>query len=373
MYDIDLKKFWENDNEAHKDNCFNPDAKQVALGIRMSEECIYAELGEEGDPWGKNKREKILELNKRYNDKSEKIVGKRLLRETILTKDESYPEIKRIGEIFGGTYKYIPNGGEWLSSDVRTPKELEKLLDRVDKLDLKDFIYPSNWEQEKKRIQDKYTIKPSVLGGVRGPVTLAMSIYGEENLIFLYFDAKELFERFSHTIKNVIIKMKEISHEEAGYTKNNAPHGFGFADDNCSLLNGEMYEIFGYPVLRDVFNKFSPNEGDNRFQHSDSEMEHLLSILSKVNLTGCNFGPTLKVDTIRKHMPNTRIDGQLAPFTFMNNNEEKIIAEIKRDCELIKNTGTRGLNISTAGSINNGSLLTSLRAVMYAIEKYGQY
>jgi uroporphyrinogen decarboxylase len=77
------------------------------------------------------------------------------------------------------------------------------------------------------------------------------------------------------------------------------------------------------------------------------------------------------VEEIRRHMPRTRIDGQLAPFTFMNNNEEAIIAEVERDCEMAKEK--RGLNVATAGSINNGSLLTSMRAVMYAIQKYGRY
>jgi uroporphyrinogen decarboxylase len=70
-------------------------------------------------------------------------------------------------------------------------------------------------------------------------------------------------------------------------------------------------------------------------------------------------------------MPTTRIDGCLAPFTFMNNDEDAIIAEVKRDCEMAKNS--KGLNVSTAGSINNGSLLSSMRAVMYAIQNYGRY
>ena len=72
-------------------------------------------------------------------------------------------------------------------------------------------------------------------------------------------------------------------------------------------------------------------------------------------------------------MPNTRIDGQLAPFTFMKNNEADIIAEVKRDCEAAKENDARGVNIFTAGSINNGSLLTSMRTVMATIQKYGRY
>jgi uroporphyrinogen decarboxylase len=79
------------------------------------------------------------------------------------------------------------------------------------------------------------------------------------------------------------------------------------------------------------------------------------------------------VQEIRKHMPRTRIDGQLAPFTFMRNNEADIIVEIRRDCDAARENDARGLNIATAGSINNGSLLTSMRCVMAAIQNYGRY
>ncbi len=70
-------------------------------------------------------------------------------------------------------------------------------------------------------------------------------------------------------------------------------------------------------------------------------------------------------------MPKTRIDGQMAPFTFMRNNEKDIITEVKRDCDMAKRS--KGLNIMTAGSINDGSLLTSMRTVMSTIQNYGRY
>ena len=161
--------------------------------------------------------------------------------------------------------------------------------------------------------------------------------------------------------------------EESGYTPENFPHGFSFADDDCQLMTPDMYRIFGYPVLKRVFAYTSPNPEDSRFQHSDSAMGHLLPLLADVKLTGCNFGPTLTVREIRKYMPETRIDGQLAPFTFMRNVEEDIIAEVKRDCEAAKENNLRGLNLKTAGSINNGSLLTSMRTVMAAIQNFGRY
>jgi len=370
MLDVDLEQFWKDDELAHKDNCFSPEAPQVALGIRMSEECVFAELGEEGNPWGYTPRERRLELNKRYNDKAEQIVGRRLLPETLQEPDAEFPYVKRIGEVFEG--KYIHNGvAEWLEGTVSTPAELEKLLDRVEKLNLREFMLPPNWESEKKRIYEKYGIKPPLLRHIRGPVTLATSIYGAENLIFLIIDEPDLAKRFSDVICKVIMGMAEIMDEEAGYDETNRPGGFSFADDNCCLLTPEMYEMFGYPILKAVFDRWSPNPEDMRYQHSDSDMGHLLPILGRLNFTGCNFGPKVLVDEIRKYMPKTRIDGCLSPMTFMSNDIDAIIREVRRDCEMAREC--RGLNLSTAGSINNGSLLTSMRAVMYAIQKYGRY
>ena len=256
----------------------------------------------------------------------------------------------------------------WL---MQHTQELEKLLDRVEKINLREFILPPNWESEKKRIFEKYGKKPSLWRSVRGPVTLAMSIYGVENLVYLIYDEPDLAKRFSNVISDVIFEMASIMDQEAGYEPGKAPGGFSFFDDNCCMLTAEMYELFAYPILKRMFDYWCPNPADRRYQHSDSDMGHLLPVLARLNFTAVNFGPKVLVNEIRKYMPKTRIDGCISPLTFMSNNEEEIIKEAKRDCEMAKET--RGLNLTTAGSINNGSLLMSMRAVMYAIQNYGRY
>lgn len=372
MYDLDLERFWVDDELAHKENCFYKDAPQVALGIRMSDECVFSELGVPGDPWGVTDPELRVKYNRMYNDKAEKVVGRRLLSERLYNPDASFPYIKRIGEIFGGIYQRRENTSEWLYSDLKTYDELEKRLDWIDRVDLAEYVLSVNWDYEKKRIYEKYGILPHCFTAIRGPVTLACSIIGEGKLIFMYYDAPELFRRFSDTIGDVIIRMIDLMNHERG---ERAPKtkSFSFSDDNCALLTPEMYEAFGFPVLKRVFDYVAPGESGNRYQHSDSAMEHLLPVLARLNLTGCNFGPTVTVDKIRKYMPDTRIDGCLAPFTFMRNNQEDIIAEVKRDCEMIKASGTKGLNLTTAGSINDGSSLESMRLVMQIIQNVGRY
>ena len=371
-YDVDVEQFWKDDQLAHEENCFSKKAPQAALGIRMSDECVFAELNEEGDPWGKTDPARQSELNKRYNDLAEQIVGKRLLNEKFPAPDEAFPVYKEPGEVLGGVSTF-EGGTFWLHSDIHTPLALEAQLDKIDRMNIRDFILPDNWESEKKRIFEKYGKKPGFFIDVRGPVTLATTIYGIEETVMLYYDAHELFLRFSETIKHVILEYIRIFAAENNVDVSAAPHYFCFRDDDCAMFTPDMYEEFGYPILKEVFETVCPLENHMRYQHSDSAMGHLLPILARLNLGGCQFGPNITVREIRKHMPKTRIDGQLAPFTFMGNDEEAIIAEVRRDCEMARENDARGLRVMTAGSINNGSLLTSMRAAMYAVQKYGRY
>lgn len=372
MLEVDLERFWKDDALAHEDNCFSMNAPQVALGISMSEECVFAELGESGSPWLETPRVRRLELNRRYNDKAETIVGRRLLPEWLPTPDMQLPRIRGIHEIFGG--RYVESGdSSWLLPSCSTPKELESILEDAELRirNLHDFCLPANWEDEKKRVFETHGVRPPLFRAVRGPVTLAMSLYGVENLIFLIEDEPDLAARFRNAISDAVFSMATLMDNEAGIGSTHRTAGFSFSDDDCCLLTPDMYEFFGFPILQRIFNHWSPRKDDMRYQHSDSSMGHLLSVLARLNLTACNFGPSLTVREIRNHMPKTRIDGQLAPFTFMDNDENSIIDEVRRDCEMAR--PERGVNLSTAGSINNGSLLSSMRAVMHAIQNYGRY
>jgi uroporphyrinogen decarboxylase len=134
-----------------------------------------------------------------------------------------------------------------------------------------------------------------------------------------------------------------------------------------------MYEVFGYPILKKVFDYCSPDENDFRYQHSDSDMAHLIPILARFNLTGVNFGPNVLVDMIRPRMPKTRIDGCIAPLAIQRNDEEELVRQVKRDCSTAVAGNWRGLNIAAAGLTTYGSRLSSLRLMMQAIQNFGRY
>ena len=198
-----------------------------------------------------------------------------------------------------------------------------------------------------------------------------MSIYGVENLVYLIVDNPDLAGRFRDLILRTMLERARILDEEAGHTPATAPHGFYFADDNCAMLNAEMYEFFGYPVLKGIFERYSPDPADMRGQHSDSDMAQHLPVFGRLGMTTVNFGPKLTVRQIRDHLPKAVICGQLAPFTFSRNEEIHIVAEFIRDFEMAREK--RGLVFTTAGSINSGSRLSGMRLIMAAIQEYGRY
>lgn len=366
--ELDLDQFWQDNQAAEQNNCFN-DGSKVALGIRMSEECIFDELGiKVSHPWDPQPRHQMQEWVKRYNDKAEQVVGRRMLREEWVPEQAEYPQVKRIGEVFGGRYVW-QNHTEWLEQSVDSYQQLEQLLDHVDRMDMREFMLPDHWEAEKKRIQREYGTRPPLLRHIRGPVTLACSILGSQELIYLIIDEPDLAKRFSNSIADAILRMAQVLDEEAGVTPEQAP-GFSFADDNCCLLNPEMYELFGLPVLEKVFARYAPRPEHSRYQHSDSDMGHLLPLLGKTDLTGVNFGPNVLVPEIRRYLPRARIDGCIAPFAFSRNDEAELFIQTRRDC--LDGLRYGGVNIATAGSINYGSSLQSLRLMMQVIQQYGR-
>ncbi|MHB9023924.1 MAG: uroporphyrinogen decarboxylase family protein [Armatimonadota bacterium] len=370
---LDAERFWADQDVAVADP-FGAHIPQVPLGILMSGECIYDELGIPEDYWRYSQdQEWRLELNKAYNEKSAAIVGRRLLSEEWRDPALEYPSRKQLSDLFEAENIWVPGTWSWwLQESAHTEEELAALLDRVEARlqNLRSFLLPENWDEAKARLT-ALGVKPPLYRGQRGPVTFATSIYGVENLIFLILENPDLAARFRDTILRAMLAIAGLLDEEAGYSPETAPHGFAFLDDNCYLLTPDMYEFFGYPILKAIFDRYSPAPGDSRYQHSDSAMGHLLPILGRLNMTGVNFGPTVMIEDIRAHLPRAVIYGQLAPFTFSRNDEEQIVAEFLRDFAMAREK--RGMVFATAGSINNGSRLTGMRLIMSAIQHFGRY
>jgi len=369
---VDCEAFWADEDIAGADP-FGDHIPQCAMGIRMSGECVYDELGIPEDYWryGHDPQWR-LQLHRDYNDKAEQIVGRRLLPEgEPAPADRRYPPVKGLPELFECETVWR-SGSWWIEPAVHSEAELAALLDRVEARldDPRACFLPENWDAEKTRLQ-ALNVQPPLYRHQRGPVTFATSACGTEDFIFLLHDNPDLAIRLRDAICHAMLARIQLLDREAGYAPGEAPRGFSFADDNCCLLTPRMYELFGYPILEAVFSHCAPDPGDWRFQHSDSPMAHLLPILARLDFSAVNLGPEVKAADIRYHMPRTSIHGQLAPFTFSRHQQQRIVAEFLRDFEATRDT--RGLVFATAGSINNGSRLAGLRLIMAAVQRYGRF
>jgi uroporphyrinogen decarboxylase len=371
---LDFSAFWARNDRAAKDP-FSEKCTHLPLGVFMSDECVFDELGIPPN-WRRLLHDDAYHagLCRAYNDAAEKAVGRRLIQERLLgDRDPERPRVKELSDIFEAKSEWIDESWSyWIHSSASNPDELSALLDRVERVleNLREFILPADWTEQRSRAIAAGKTLP-LYRHQRGPVTFATSIYGVENLIFLILDNPDLARRFSGLICRAILERARVMDEEAGYSDSQAPRGWSWADDNCALLTPPMYELFAYPILERVFARYAPGPADRRFQHSDSNMEHLLPVLGRLGFTEVNFGPTLPISAIRKHLPRAVIQGQLAPLVFSRNEEVNIVAETLRDFEMSREK--RGVVFSTAGSINAGSRLSGLRLIMAAIEEYCAY
>lgn len=371
---VDLDRFWK-DNEAACADPFGADIPQCAFGAACTWECVFDELGLPVDyrryqtdtAWA-------LDVARRYNDRAERIVGRRLLNETPRDPLRQWPPVKELYDVFEAKNEWEGGaaGSWWLKQSANTPDELARLLDRVERRleRLRDFLLPPNWEAEKARLR-AMGVPPPLYRGQRGPCTFACSVYGAENLLLLYYDDPGLFRRFGEVLGRAILARARVLDEEAGYTPETAPRGWHWADDNSCLFTPAMYEAFAMPIHRAVFGRYAPGPADRRYQHSDSAMGHLLPQLAEVGLNWVNFGPTVAVADIRRRLPRAVIQGQLAPFTYSRNEEANMVAEFLRDFGQTRDA--RGLLFATAGSVNNGSRLTGMRLLMAAVQRHGRF
>jgi uroporphyrinogen decarboxylase len=368
MLDVDLERFWS-DNDLAQPDPFGAHIAQPPMADLVSYETIFSELG---FPFDMRRLETDFAFARgaahAYNDRAESIIGRRPLDELAYDPVRRPPAIKSIGELFGCA-RIWQSDSWWLMPCAHTTQELEGVLDRIEKLDLRSAMLPDDWDAQVRRYRDAVGHGPAFGHGLRGPVTLATSIYEAGELIFLIHDEPALASRFRDVLLRIILDYFTICDQISDPT--GVTPGFGFNDDNCALLTPDMYAFFTLPILQAVFARFAPGAGDTRFQHSDSDMAHLLPLLAQAGLNAVNFGPNVRFAAIRAAMPRAVVQGTLAPFTLMRNDEQAIIAEVRRD--LGESRSTRGLLVATAGSVNDGSKLTSVRAVMHAIQRYGAY
>jgi uroporphyrinogen decarboxylase len=362
-YELDLRKFWEENDTGFSP--FDTTKARVPIDLPFDDHYLLEFMAADSTVRYFKDRDYRLGLHRKCNDLMEKEIGLRFFHET----EDMVLQPNRFEVIMGAHWEMAEGGTPWLESTVETIEDVQELIKKAEKLDMKKAAFPEGWFEEKEAFE-KTSGKKMRLGGQghRGPATMATSILGTTNTCMFIMDEPEVMKEFFVLLTEKMVEYHKALMEATG---NTVGKKYWITDDNCYLFPPKQYLEFCAPFLARVFAEFAPNPGDERYQHSDSAMGHLMGILNDVGVNSTNFGPTIHPLEIRKAMPKAVINGQMPPFLLRNGTPEEIIETVRRDIDSVGRDG--GLVEKTAGSIAGGTPLENVRIYMWAVDKYGRY
>jgi uroporphyrinogen decarboxylase len=123
--------------------------------------------------------------------------------------------------------------------------------------------------------------------------------------------------------------------------------------------------------MRAIFETFAPEGGHLRYQHSDSDMGHLMGLLDELGVNRVNLGPKIDVRDIRRMMPGAVIEGHMPPQLLRDGTEEEIAQRVASD--FTKAGGDGALVVTTAGSISAGTSLDRIKFFMWCVDAFCRY
>lgn len=362
-YDLDLKAFWEENKKCFK--AFSTDKPRVPLSFWLDDHFVFGDM----KPPSTIRYYKDYDYRKQLNKEHNKLLLKELGKTFHNEDDEPRLEPNRFEVIMGSYWEILEGGTPWLESKVRDVDDLKELIKRAQKIDMNEAAFPEGWVEEKSRFE-KSTGKRLKLGGSasRGPATMATSILGTVNTCMFMMEEPEIMDEFFMTLAQNLVEYHKVLMKNTGH---DTREGYVITDDNCYLFPPAKYERFCAPVLQKLFSEFAPQPHHKRYQHSDSDMKHLMKILSWIGVNEVNLGPTIDIRDIRRDMPNALIYGNIPPFTLKDGSPEDIIKAVRYDIESVGQDG--GLVECPAGSVVEGTPYQNLRAYMWAVHTYGRY
>ncbi|MDR3692692.1 MAG: uroporphyrinogen decarboxylase family protein [Fimbriimonas sp.] len=360
---FDLELFWR-ENELSQNKPFRTDKPRAPIELSVDDHWLLEEMKVPSTVEYFSNASYRADVNRQCNDRCEEVLGKRFFSETV-----DLPPILRIEEVMGSRREIVEGGTPWLEPGFST---IDQVSDRLAEIEswsdahLRSLMF-STGGQVAKAGPGADGSKLVRTAGSRGLATQATSILGTMNTMYWIIDYPTEMGRFFAVLADIIVRYHRVLAAETGVEH----RGYYWLDDNCALYSPSLYEEFCLPGMKRVFDAFAPNPEDYRYQHSDSEMRHLLPLLAALGFHGVNFGPTLPAELIRRNMPDTQIHGEVAPNTVRNKGLEGVVAEVKRDFAAVGADG--GLSVTTCGSVSAGTSLESLRGFMWAVDEYCRY
>jgi uroporphyrinogen decarboxylase len=201
-----------------------------------------------------------------------------------------------------------------------------------------------------------------VVGCVLGPLTLATQLLGAEAALYLAIDEPESFTRLLDFSTEVIVSFGAAQIEAGAHL----PIVF---DPSASpaVIPPQFFREFELPRLNRLFTSFREIGAVANWLHIAGPTETILPLYTQAGVNIANIDYYVDPLYAQKALPQTCLDGNIKPLSFVQATPEEIAAESSRLLELF--AGRRGFILSSGCEIPPESKPENVAAMVMATRK----
>jgi len=278
--------------------------------------------------------------------------------------------------LFGGKPNYHSNSTPVLDPVINDPSDVIALAKRIDSLSAEalmheGILHKHYWEaSEFRKNSEGKPLQAPATGGTKGIATVCGQLCGVTNfLMWLVLNPEEMKELTSlvgRTFKRYIGACR-------GFEEKKEMNQLSFASDVSGLMSPEYYNEFCAVHEKDLYEEFAPT--GIRYYHSDSNMKQHVKILDQIGVTDVNIGPMITVEEIITQAPEMRVHGQVPPVRVLwQGTTDLVVDSVRQDINDMNSSGAdlSQLVVCTAGSVNPGTPLENIEAMLWAAMEFGK-
>jgi uroporphyrinogen decarboxylase len=198
-----------------------------------------------------------------------------------------------------------------------------------------------------------------VTGCVLGPMTLSIQLLGMENALYMAIDRAESFERILDYAADVIIEFGTAQIEAGAHL----PLVF---DPSASptVIPPQMFRELIAPRLKKIFAAFKKAGSLSNWLHITGQTDGILRYYKETGADIANFDYCVGPLMAKKELPQTCLDGNIKPLSFVEAPPEQIAEESGRLIGIFKDRG--GFILSSGCEIPPESRPENIEAMIEA-------
>ena len=204
--------------------------------------------------------------------------------------------------------------------------------------------------------------KVLVVGCVIGPMTLVAQLMGMESALYLAIDKPEQFARLLDFATEVVISFG-VAQIDAGA---HLPIVFD-PSSTPEIIPAQFYREFVLPCLKRVFTSFKHAGAAANWLHTAGMSEPILPFYPQAGVELANFDFCVSPQRAMQALPNTCLDGNIKPLSFVEAKPEEIAEESSQLLALFADRG--GFILSSGCEIPPESKPDNIAAMVSSVHK----